>query len=183
MARSKRSIGIEQVLGDLAGLDRELAIRLALQRGHPEARESALFEAQDVTLAPELAILLRQGEPVTLVTNCGQARPRRFVGRIRNEDAERFLGPPPYPATQLVELGEPETIRALNDHHRRLGHVNADFHDRRPDEDIECPVTEAGHFGIAVGGLETPMDESHPERSEKLAKAYRFGLAATAGTQ
>ena len=42
-----------------------------------------------------------------------------LVGGVRDEDAERLHGAAPDPAAQLVELGEPEPVGALDDHHRR----------------------------------------------------------------
>ena len=46
-------------------------------------------------------------------------------------------------AAQLVQLGDAEAVGALDHHHRRLGHVDADLDDRRRDEDLELAGAEA----------------------------------------
>ena len=34
---------------------------------------------------------------------------------------------------ELVELGQSETVSVFNKHYRRVGNINADFHDRSSD--------------------------------------------------
>ena len=80
-----------------------------------------------------------------------------------------------------MELGQPEPIGALDDHHRRLGHVDADLDDRRPDEHVELAVAEPGHLGVAVGGLHPAVDEPDPERREQLRQADGLGLGGRRG--
>ena len=76
-------------------------------------------------------------------------------------------------AAELVELGEPEPVGALDDHHRRLRHVDADLDDGRADEHVELAVAEPGHLGVAVGGLHPAVDHPDPERREQLAAGGR----------
>ena len=80
-----------------------------------------------------------------------------------------------------MELGEPEPVGALDDHHRRLRHVDADLDDRRPDEDVELAVAEPGHLRVAVGGLHPPVDHPDPERREQRAQANRLCLGRRRG--
>ena len=44
-----------------------------------------------------------------------------------------------------VELGEPETLRVLDDHHRGIRDVDADFDHGRGDENLEGPFVEPLH--------------------------------------
>ena len=90
---------------------------------------------------------------------------------VRDEDAVRLDGPAADPAAQLVELGEPEPVGPLDDHHRRLRHVHADLDDGRADQHVELAVAEARHLGVAVRGLQPAVDEAHPQRREQLARA------------
>ena len=69
---------------------------------------------------------------------------------VRDEHAERLDGPAADPAAELVELGEPEPVGALDDHHRRLRHVDADLDDGRADQDVELAVAEPRHLRVAV---------------------------------
>ena len=76
--------------------------------------------------------------------------------------------PAPDPAPQLVELGQAEALRALDDHQRCLRHVHAHLDHGRAHEHVEVAVAEAGHLRVAVRGLEAPVDEPHAQRREQL---------------
>jgi hypothetical protein len=80
-----------------------------------------------------------------------------------------------------VELGEPEPVGTLDHHHRRLGHVDADLDDGRPDEHVELAVAEPGHLGIAFGGLHPAVDHADAKRSEELAQPDELGLGGRCG--
>ena len=99
-----------------------------------------------------------------------------LVGRVGHEDAERIDRPATDPATELVELGEPEPVRALDDHHRRLRHVHPDLDDRRAHQDVELAVAEPGHLGVAVSGLHPAVDQAHPQRLQQRPQADRLAL-------
>ena len=89
----------------------------------------------------------------------------------RDERTVRLDAAAPDPAAELVELGEPEPVGALDDHHRRLGDVDADLDDGRADEHVELAVAEAGHLGVALGGLQPAVDEPDPERRRARRRA------------
>ena len=40
-------------------------------------------------------------------------------------------------AAQLMQLRQPEPLGMLDDHHRRIRHVDADFHDRGRHQDLK----------------------------------------------
>ena len=172
---------VEHRLGGLAGADGELAMVVALERGDPEARQAALDEAQHVALAAQLPVALRELEAVADLGDRLEPRLRGLVGRVGDEHAERRHLAAPDAAAELVELREPEPIRALDDHHRRLGHVDPDLDDRRADEHVQVAVAEARHLGVAVGGLQPAVHEPDPQRREQLAQAHRLGLGGRRG--
>ena len=100
---------------------------------------------------------------------------------VGDEHAERLHGATADPAAKLVELGEPEPVGALDDHHRRLRDVDPDLDDGRPDEDVQLAVAEPGHLGVAVGGLHPAMDHPDAERSEQIAKPNGLRLRGRGG--
>ena len=101
---------------------------------------------------------------------------RDLVGRVGHEDAERLDAAAPDPAAQLVELGQAEPVGALDDHHRRRRHVDADLDHRRADEDVELAVAEPAHLGVALGRLEPAVDHPDPERVEQRRQPDRLAL-------
>ena len=58
--------------------------------------------------------------------------------------------PPPHPASQLVQLGQPEPLGVLDQHHRRVGDVDPDFDHRRRDEHLDLVVAEGAHDRVAL---------------------------------
>ena len=65
----------------------------------------------------------------------------------------------PDPAAQLVELGEAEPLGALDDHQRRIGHVDPDLDHRRRDQHRQLAGGEARHHRILVRPLHPPVDQ------------------------
>ena len=73
----------------------------------------------------------------TSASRRGDRRLRQLFPGSRHEQAVRLLRPTPYPAAQLVELGEAEAVGFLHDHDRRVGHVDADLDHRGRDEHVQ----------------------------------------------
>ena len=101
--------------------------------------------------------------------------PRDLVGRVRHEDAERLDRAAPDATAQLVELGEPEPVGPLDDHHRRRRDVDPDLDDGRADEHVQLAVPEAGHLGVAFGRLHPAVDHARPA----AARAARVSRTAS----
>ena len=66
----------------------------------------------------------------------------------------------PDPAAQLVELGEAEALGALDDHQRRIGHVDADLDHRRRDQHRQLAGGEARHHRVLVRPLHPAVDQA-----------------------
>jgi hypothetical protein len=49
-----------------------------------------------------------------------------------------------------VQLREPEALGVLDEHHRRVGHVDADLDHRRGDQHVELAVAEGAHHRVLV---------------------------------
>ena len=90
---------------------------------------------------------------------------RRVVG---HQDAVAFVFAPADAAAELVELGESEAIRALNQHYIGVGYINAYFHHRRSYQNVEFAVPEAAHGLVLVGGSHSSVEK----RQAQLGKDF-----------
>ena len=99
-----------------------------------------------------------------------------MLGAASETSAVRRRAAATDPPAELVELGQPEPVGALDRHDRRLGDVDADLDHRRPHEHVELAVAEPGHLGVALGGLQPTVDEPDPERGEQRSQAFRLSL-------
>ena len=84
----------------------------------------------------------------------------------------------PDPAAQLVELREAEPVGALDDHHRRRRHVDADLDHGRADEHVQLAVAEAGHLGVTFGGLHPAVDHARPAAGRGAPRSRTASLSA-----
>ena len=59
-----------------------------------------------------------------------------------------------------MELGKSEALGTLDDHQRRIGHIDADLDHRRGDEHGQLAGREARHHRILVRPFHSPVDEA-----------------------
>src|SRR5215210_5393777 len=91
--------------------------RVLGQRGRAEAWQPVLPRAQDLSLAADREVDLSEREAISLPRD-GLETCRRGVGlRVAEEDAEGLVLAAAHPATELVELREPEALGSLDQHH------------------------------------------------------------------
>ena len=74
--------------------------------------------------------------------------------------------PAPDPSSELVELQQAEPVRVLDDHHRRVRHVDADLDDRRRDQDVELVIAKGAHHRLLVGRRHLPVQQAEPRACE-----------------
>ena len=111
---------------------------------HPVAHEGELPNPGDfktfligrvpllITRAADGEILLGDAEPVFRFAKNGEPRRRCLAERpLVEENAARRLRAPANASAQLMELGEPEALRVLDDHDGGVGRVDADLDDCR----------------------------------------------------
>ena len=76
------------------------------------------------------------------------------LGHIRahvaEQDAVRLLRAASDAAAELMELREPESLRVLDEHHRRVRHVDAHLDHRRRDEQVDLAVAKPAHDVVAL---------------------------------
>ena len=72
-----------------------------------------------------------------------------------------------------MELGEAEALGVLDDHDRRLGHVDADLDDRGRDEDLRLAALEALHRRVLVGARHPAVHEPDGVAEDRAQGARR----------
>ena len=82
-----------------------------------------------------------------------------------------MLGPPDPPA-QLIEIGEAELVRAIDDDRVRIRNIEPAFDDRRANEHVYFPGYESRHDGfefvrvhLAVADFNSGLRTKLPMRS------------------
>src|SRR5690606_34752986 len=114
-----------------------------------EGRRAGLAQPEHLARPADLEVALGELEAV------GDGRhgfePELGVGGggVADEDADALALAAPDAPAQLVELSEPETLRLLDDHDVRVGHVDADLDDGRRDDGVDEPGAEALHDVLA----------------------------------
>ena len=93
----------------------------------------------------------------------------------RDEQAVRLLLAAPDPPAKLVQLREPEPVRPLDDHDRRVRDVDADLDHGRRDEDVELPVSKRGMTLPLLAGHSRP-GTSRREAPQLAARSHSLVL-------
>src|SRR4051794_24826788 len=134
----------------IAGADR--LVEHAHVQLEPERRDVAgLLVAEEVAGAADLEVAhrdLEAGAELGVVAERAEALRRllRQRGRARVQEVRvRALATPAHAPADLVELGEPEQVRALDDQRVRLRDVDAGLDDARRDEHVGLAAQEAHH--------------------------------------
>ena len=70
---------------------------------------------------------------------------------------------PPHSAPELVELGEPEPLRPLYQHHRGVGDVYSHLHHRGGDQHVVLPVLEVQHYPVLFGRPHPAVEKGKPQ--------------------
>ena len=138
---------------------------------------AALLTAEQVACPADLEILHGDLHPRTEIVVLRDGR-QPLVGRL----AQRLLGwvaeigvaaltAAPDAAAQLMQLGQPESVRAVHDEGVGVRDVDAVFHDRRADEDVNLALPECHHDSLefvlvhlSVGNRDTRLrhEIAHP---------------------
>ena len=69
-------------------------------------------------------------------------------------------------STQLMQLRQSERLRVLDEHHRRVRHVHADFDQRCGEQHIHAILTELRHHRFFLRRLHATVQQPHIERRE-----------------
>ena len=75
-----------------------------------------------------------------------------------------------------MELGQPETLPALDRHQCGRRHVDAHLDHRRADQDLDPAAAEVVHHGILLGRAHPPVDQPQPEGLQLAVGQLLVGL-------
>ena len=129
-ARSGAMLRLEELR--VAGDQRERLLPRLLEHGavadeigDPELGKPRLPRAEELPGPPHREVHLGDLEPVVGFRHGGDAAPGVSRRRSAEQDAVALERPAPHAAAKLVELGETEALGVLDQHHGRVGHVDA----------------------------------------------------------
>ena len=100
-------------------------------------------------------MLGQRGQP--LVGGLGEG----LVGRVE-EVGVGALATSAHPTPQLVELGQPEGIGALDDHRVGVGDIESRLHNRRTNQDVEPLLPEVEHHLLELVLPHLSVRRGHP---------------------
>ena len=151
---------------------------IADQIGRAELRQTPLSHAEEFSRTPDPEILLRDDEAVGRLDQRLQPSPGGrgplLVRRTRRlprhqQQAGRSLWSPPYPATQLMQLRQSETIRVLDHHHGRVRHIHAHLDHRRRDEEMNLSRLKGSHGPLFIDRLHATVQHPNGEGRKLLS--------------
>ena len=104
--------------------------------GNLHLGQSVLARAEKFARTAQLEVFVRDFEAVRCSLHDLHSPLRRVVFGVRDEDAGGFILPTPDSPSKLMQLRKPEALGVFNNHNHGVRHVNADFDDRRRDEQL-----------------------------------------------
>ena len=109
-----------------------------------------------------LRSLLGNQESIVGLPHDPKARPGGIAQRlgVEEETGSRGHCRGRRAASELMQLRQPETLRVLDHHHRRLGDVDADLDNGGRDQEIELAGAERRHDGILFAALHASMQQA-----------------------
>ncbi len=157
-------IALEYFLRRLARL--EVQRLIANEIRDPESRRAALLFPEQVAHTTKTKIGL--GNLESILSRLEYAQPLDGVGtEVAKQYAVRCLRASTYPAAELMQLREPEAFRVLNEHHRRVSHIDPHLDDSGGNENIDRPVTERAHRRIALLRRNPSVEQRHTFAGER----------------
>ena len=86
-----------------------------------------------------------------------------------------------HPAAELVELGQAEALRVLDQHHGRVRDVDPDLDHGRGHQDVHLAVGHALHRRLADGRRLLAVDQAHPDLRKRRSQALGLRLGRRRG--
>src|SRR5688572_23603021 len=150
------------------GLDEHLDV--AQELGDFEVRHSTLATTEEGALTPYGEVDLGELEPVLI----GLQRSKPSIGIFglgcSYEETLRGMQSSAHTSPKLVELGEPEPLRAFDHDRARVRHVDTDLHDNGSHKHLDLPCPEQAHHLPFVPGLHPAVQESYGSLGEDVVR-------------
>ena len=110
--------------------------------------------------------LLEKAQPLMQIY---RAENEKNFSAFRQQDAEGFVAAAAHPSSQLVKLGQAESVGVFHHHDGCVGNIDADLHDRRRDQNPNLAVGEAPHNSVLVFSFHPPVQKADLILRENLA--------------
>src|SRR5712692_4156701 len=140
--------------------------RRSLERLHRLVGHSVLSRAQQLPHPPYPHVLLGELEPVVDAPHQLEPTDTRLRRVVGEQEAVALGGAAPDAASELMQLGETETVRPFDHHHGGVWNVDADLDDCRGHQDLDLARHEAPHHVVLF--LQAPVDQRHGEVGEDV---------------
>ena len=128
-----------------------------------------LRRAKEITRAAGLQIILRHGEAVRRAAQELQPLAHRVVAVVGNQNAAGIRRAAPHAPAQLVQCRQAEPLGILNDHDRRVRHVNADLDDCRRDKNVQLTGLESLHDIVLFLWLQLAVQQADAPVGQQCA--------------
>jgi len=163
-------VALEHGPGCFLGLTEQLAV--AIEIGQPEGRQAVLAGPEKITRAAQFKVLAGDFKAIGRLAQGAQALPGQIIVAVADQDTVGFVGSAPDPATQLVQLGQTETLGIFDDHQGGIGIVHTNFDHGRADQDLDVTGCKISHDGIFGRWFEAAMQKADAQvRKNFLSQA------------
>ena len=159
--REGRGITIELMHGLGTGVLKYLSV--AGKAGDSQIEgDSALLGSLHVPGSPELHVGFRDQESVVGLGHDSEALLCiTLESGLAHQYTVALFSAPTYPATELMKLGESETLGILDNHDTRVRDIYPDFYHGRGDHNPGLSADEKIHLIGLLGGFELSVDHTY----------------------
>jgi hypothetical protein len=167
--RTSQASGVQNVAGQAAGAlhQRQIASKISEAKG----RKTTLIAAQQFTGASQQQIFFGDTKSVVSLFEHGETATGLGCCDVGHQDAVGLVRPASDPASELMELGEPELFGIFDHHDGGIGDVNPDLDDGGGHQNACDASPKSLHYGFLFIAGKLPVQQPYPMRSKLAAKA------------
>jgi len=141
--------------------------------GESKTCRTPLPDAREFTGSAELEVCFGDFKAVIGAAQHLQPTPRILAkSLIRHQNAPCLAFSPADPATKLMKLRKTESLRRLDDHHRRLRHIHANLYDRGCKQNLYRAIPKAGNRLLAFRPIESAVEHLHSNSRQGLTDPH-----------
>ena len=163
--REKFGIGFEKMGYVIAGTNQPIAISHQVREF--KGKSSCLPSSEKFSRTPDLQVGFSNSKAVVSFLEDFQALSGDLSGSCRSKEKTIGLsGSAPHASSKLMELGESESLRVLDDHDGGVGDVDAHLDDGGRDEEVDLAAREVRHHGCLVLGGQASVEQPQAQPGE-----------------